>query len=147
MTIKIEFVESPSFDELDVIHNGLTTHAMEHIQTPGFACIAFFHRDADGSIDAGIVGHLNWNWASIYNFWVRDDLRGQGVGTHLLKAFEDHAIASGCEHIHLDTFSFQAPKLYEACGYELFAELEDYPKGHSRRFYRKSLNRAPRAST
>jgi hypothetical protein len=37
----------------------------------------------------------------------------------------------------LDTFSFQARPFYEKLGYEVFGQLEDYPRGHSRYFLQK----------
>lgn len=39
----------------------------------------------------------------------------------------------------LDTFSFLAPQLYVAWGYERFATLDDYPAGQARYFYYKDL--------
>lgn len=139
--VEIEFAASPSAEVLDALSKGLTDHSLGHVEKPGFSSVAWFHRDPEGKIDAGINGFLNWNWANVYNFWVAEPLRGQGIGKQLLSAFEEHAIAHGCDHIHLDTFTFQAPDLYEAWGYEQFATLENYPEGHARHFYRKKLCR------
>jgi len=38
-----------------------------------------------------------------------------------------------------DTFDFQARGFYERLGYEAFAELQDFPRGHSRFFMKKTL--------
>src|SRR5205823_2780313 len=39
----------------------------------------------------------------------------------------------------LDTFDFQARGFYERLGYETFAEVQDFPRGHSRFFMKKTL--------
>jgi ribosomal protein S18 acetylase RimI-like enzyme len=70
---------------------------------------------------------------------VHQDLRGQGVGTKLLRAAEQEAIKRGCQHIVLESFSFQAPGFYQKLGFEVFAVLEDHPRGHRNYYLRKRL--------
>ncbi len=48
-------------------------------------------------------------------------------------------MSRGCTYAHLNTFSYQARPFYEKRGYEVFAELDDYPKGHQRVFMKKCL--------
>ncbi len=99
-------------------------------------------RDAAGELLGGIAGSTFWGWLFISHLWVRDDLRGQGLGAQLLAAAEAEARARGCRHAYLDTFSFQAPGFYEKAGYAPFGVLADYPvgSGHSRSFYTKTLS-------
>jgi hypothetical protein len=52
---------------------------------------------------------------------------------------EQEAKRLGCKHAHVDTYSFEARPFYERRGYELFATLEDYPKGHRKHFLKKAL--------
>ncbi len=65
--------------------------------------------------------------------------RGQGLGTRILSMTEDEARARGCVGAWLDTHSWQARPFYEKLGYTAFAELPDYPPGHSRFFVQKRL--------
>ena len=74
--------------------------------------LAVFVRDADGQIMAGLHG---WTWGRIGyvdTFWIREDLRRQGLGTRLLAAAEGEASRRGCREMHLTTHSYQAPGFY-----------------------------------
>ena len=48
---------------------------------------------------------------------------------------------NGCDHIHLDTFDFQARDFYEKNGFQIFGAIEDYPVGHKRYYLVKKLGR------
>ena len=77
--------------------------------------------DGSGELAAGMSG---WTWgvaAGIGMTWVRQDARGDGLGTRLLENFEGEAKARGCTHVFVTSFTFQAPGFYERHGYrEIF---------------------------
>jgi ribosomal protein S18 acetylase RimI-like enzyme len=52
---------------------------------------------------------------------------------------EEVAQKKHCIGIWLETFSFQAPGFYRKLGYSEFGRLADYPPGHTRFYYQKSL--------
>ena len=47
----------------------------------------------------------------------------------------------GCSVIFLASYSFQAPGLYERCGFERLAEFADFPPGHTNVILRRRLSR------
>ncbi len=57
-----------------------------------------------------------------------------------MTTIENHAWLRGCRGSWLDTFSFQAPRFYQAIGYQQFGELPDFPPGSRRHFLWKSLD-------
>jgi GNAT superfamily N-acetyltransferase len=63
-----------------------------------------------------------------------------GYGAKLIVAAEDEARTQGCHGVYLTTFSFQARPFYEKFGYEVIADIRDYPKGHSHHVLKKSLD-------
>ncbi|MFN2477024.1 MAG: GNAT family N-acetyltransferase [Chthoniobacterales bacterium] len=92
---------------------------------------------ADGEIVGGLLAYTHWEWLFITQLWVAEAAGGHGVGTRLLRTAESEAVLRGCRHAHVDTFSFQARPFYERRGYTVFAELADYPAGHTRYFLQK----------
>lgn len=82
-------------------------------------------------VRAGLVGLTRWNWLLIEALWVDESLRQQGFGRRLMQLAEQEAKQRGCTEAILDTFSFQAKGFYEKLGYEMFAQVDDYPSGYS----------------
>jgi GNAT superfamily N-acetyltransferase len=90
-----------------------------------------------------IVGGLTgWTWAGwcfIELLWIEEKYRGRGHGTTLIRKAESEARRRGIKNMYLDTFSFQAPKFYRKLGFKAFGMLKDFPKGHTRTWFRKAL--------
>lgn len=101
----------------------------------------------DGEHVAGLSAVIYYHVMTIDLLWVRETVRGLGLGKRLLEQVERIARHSGCGMIHLDTFDFQAPKFYEKLGFERWGVLGPYPGGHQRFFYRKVLVKKPTSSS
>jgi GNAT superfamily N-acetyltransferase len=87
-------------------------------------------RGDDGDLCAGLYG---WTWGGcgyVELFWVRDDQRGNGLGTRLLAAAEAEIRRRGCDRVALSTHSFQAPGFYARFGYTECGRTPGYPHGH-----------------
>lgn len=89
----------------------------------------------------GCVGRTEdvWHWLTVDTMWVDASLRGTGLGRALLASVEDQARARGCRWAKLNTWDFQAPGFYGACGYDVYAREVDYPPGHVNHLMRKDL--------
>ncbi len=90
-----------------------------------------FLLDDRQKVRAGLVGLTRWNWLLIEALWVDESLRRQGFGSRLMQLAEQEAKQRGCTEAILDTFSFEAKGFYEKLGYEMFAQVDDYPSGYS----------------
>jgi ribosomal protein S18 acetylase RimI-like enzyme len=90
---------------------------------------------------AGLLGHTLWNGFFISALWVAEAVRRKGIGRQLMARAEELAMQNGCDHIHLDTFDFQAREFYVKNGFHLFGTIEDYPIGHKRYYLIKKLAR------
>jgi ribosomal protein S18 acetylase RimI-like enzyme len=90
------------------------------------ACAA---RLADGRVVGGAIGRTWGRCAELQQLWVDPARRGQGWGRRLVRDFEAAAVQRGCSVVFLDTFSFQAPGLYRALGYEERHAEQAYPHG------------------
>jgi len=66
--------------------------------------------------------------------FIQQAIRGNGAGKKLMRLLEAGARNRGCEWVWLDTFDFQTLPFYKKLGFNVFAELEDFPKNHKRIF-------------
>ena len=120
-----------------VLYAGLRAFNTEHAGPMNRRDISVLLKDDSGSVVGGVSGTTKWNWMFVSLLFVEERARGQGYGRALMLAAEREAVAVGCSHVYVDTFSFQARGFYERLGYEVFGQLEDFPPGHTRYFLRK----------
>ena len=78
-------------------------------------------------------------WMHVKLLWVKESERKRGLGTRILDLVEQEAVQRKCIGIHLDTFSFQARDFYLKLGFEIFGQINDHPRGHSRVYYLKRI--------
>jgi N-acetylglutamate synthase-like GNAT family acetyltransferase len=130
---------SPTLEDMQFLEDRLYDYNVEQTGLDDGQEYAFFVRDDDQEIRAGVAG---WMWGGscyVRSLWVHKALRGQSLGTKLLQSVEHEALARGCQQIVLASFSFQAPEFYHKLGFETFAVLEDHPRGYQHHYLRKRL--------
>lgn len=97
-------------------------------------------KDPDsGEILGGALGRTSLGLLFLDLFFVPQTLRGAGLGTQILRRFEDEGRRRGCRSAVLYTISFQAPEFYARNGWTRFGEIPCDPPGTSRIFMTKSL--------
>jgi GNAT superfamily N-acetyltransferase len=97
--------------------------------------------DTDETI-GGLVGWTSSSYLFVNLLYLPETVRGMGLGRRLMTQAEEEAVRRGCHGVWLDTFSFQARGFYERLGYSLFGSIDNYPPGHSRFFFKKTLKAA-----
>jgi ribosomal protein S18 acetylase RimI-like enzyme len=101
------------------------TAAPLHLMRP-LGCLA---RLPAGQVIGGAVGRTWGACCELQQLWVEPQQRRRGIGKVLVQQFEARATTRGCTTFYLETFSFQAPSLYRALGYEVKLELRGFPDG------------------
>ncbi|MBN1148623.1 MAG: GNAT family N-acetyltransferase [Anaerolineales bacterium] len=101
--------------------------------------LKIFIRNKADEVVGGVIATCFGGWLYVSLLWVEKSLRNLGYGTRLMHLVEAEAIKLGCQNAHVDTYSFEARPFYERLGYELFATLEDYPRGYCKYFLKKRL--------
>jgi GNAT superfamily N-acetyltransferase len=130
MTAHVLTKTIPTTADLEFLEDRLYEYNCQQTGRDDGQLFAFFIRDDQQKIIAGLSG---WTWADaceIRTLWVQPALRGQGHGRALLEAAEQEACRQGCKVIMLSSYSFQAPGFYQKNGYELAWQLHDFPPGH-----------------
>ena len=77
----------------------------------------------------------------IRQLWMDENRRGLGLGQELPMSLIAEATSRGCPSIFALSYDFQAPGLYEKCGFDRIAELKDWPPGHSHVVLRRQLQK------
>ena len=95
--------------------------------------------DEHGEIMAGLVAETFGNWLEIEYLFVKEDLRGQGIGSQLLQQAKSEAKKRNCRFAFVNTYQFQAPGFYQKQGYKEVFTLKDYPYTGQRHYYQKDL--------
>ena len=136
MSIELETIFEPPAELLEQIDDGLAQFNLTKVG--GWEChhIAVSARK-NGRLIGGISGTAQWDWLKVELLWVETSEQHQGVGSQLLKAIERAAAAKGFLNSRVSTGGWQALAFYEKHGYEIFGQLEDYPKGHTTYFLKK----------
>lgn len=119
-------------DHLDIFNVGATGLS-------AWYPVNLYVKNERGEILGGLLGSVWGGWLHISYLWMDEVVRGQRWATKLMDCAESYARERGCHSADLDTHSFQARPFYEKRGYEVFATLDDYPKGHRKFFLRKKL--------
>lgn len=136
--LAVEDITDPAFENL--LGKGLEEF---NLQAAGFSdqrplCVVVREPDSGAAL-GGIVGRTSLGLAFLDLFHLPESLRGAGMGSEVLQAFEDEARQRGCRNAVLYTISFQAPGFYEKNGWVRFGEVESDIEGVSRVFMKKRL--------
>jgi GNAT superfamily N-acetyltransferase len=140
--VKPEIVVTDSVDSrmIEAISGGLDRFNDEVTGYSDRQSLAIILKDPEtDSVLGGATGRSSLGLLFLDLFYLPESLRGAGLGTQILKAFEDEGRRRGCRSAVLYTISFQAPEFYEHNGWVAFGEIACDPPGTSRIFMTKSL--------
>ena len=116
--------------EIDQVEDWLYEYNRRRVGRDDGCKFGFAALDQDGN-QVGTISRYSWaRMAEIKQLWVAETHRGKGLGRLLLEAAIGEASARNCHLVWVMSYDFQAPGLYERCGFERVAELVDWPPGH-----------------
>ncbi|PYA58335.1 GNAT family N-acetyltransferase [Serratia marcescens] len=102
--------------------------------------LAVVVKDPDsGDVLGGITGRSSLGLLFLDLFYLPEALRSAGLGSELLRRFEQEGRRRGCLSAVLYTISFQAPDFYQRHGWQRMGEVPCLPPGTSRIFMSKTL--------
>jgi ribosomal protein S18 acetylase RimI-like enzyme len=149
--VSIDVLDFSSFDtppEASVlaIDSGLEQYNLSVAPLADVKRLASFATDSSGHVVGGALGRTWGRCCELLQLWVEPSRRSAGVGSRLLREFEEHAARRGCDVFYLTTLSFQAPNFYRKHGYGSLAEISGYPDGISKYLMHKTVAQ-PNVST
>jgi GNAT superfamily N-acetyltransferase len=139
LSVQLRVDDEPPPADVAVLNDRLYRHNAAITGCDNGRWLTIFVRDEASEIVAGLHG---WTWGGtgfVQTLWVREDLRGRGLGARLLATAEVEAARRGCREMHLDTHSYQAPDFYRHRGYQTIGEQPGWPDQTTRIFLRKII--------
>ena len=139
---KLELDEQPTSEDYRTLVDGVRSFNRDRTGNEWPRPVAFYLRDTERRIIAGVQGTLWGRSMHIDAVWVDEEQRGKNLGSQLMTAIEEYAAAHAHPLIYLETTSFQALPFYEGLGYRVFGELPRISEGHTLYFLMKELREA-----
>ena len=136
MHIRLENTESQKAQEIGNLIRSYNRSKREAAESEP---LNLYVEDDSGELLAGLVAETFGNWLEIEYLFVKEDLRGQGIGSQLLQQAESEAKKRNCRFAFVNTYQFQAPAFYQKHGYQKVFTLKDYPCTGQRHYYQKDL--------
>ena len=136
MQVRLENTESQKSQEIGDLIRSYNRSKREAAESES---LNLYVEDDSGQLMAGLVAETFGNWLEIEYLFVKEDLRGQGIGSQLLQQAESEAKKRNCRFAFVNTYQFQAPAFYQKHGYKEVFTLKDYPYTGQRHYYQKDL--------
>lgn len=136
MHVRLENKESHKAQEIGNLIRAYNRSKREEAESKP---LNLYVEDEKGNLMAGLVAETFGNWLEIEYLFVIEELRGQGIGSKLLRRAEDEAKKRNCRFAFVNTYQFQAPDFYKSHGYKEVFTLQDYPYTGQRFYYQKDL--------
>ncbi|MFS9214785.1 GNAT family N-acetyltransferase [Streptococcus infantis] len=136
MHIRLENTESQKAQKIGELVRSYNRSKREAAESEP---LNLYIEDEHGRLLAGLVAETFGNWLEIEYLFVKEELRGQGIGSQLLQQAESEAKKRNCRFAFVNTYQFQAPAFYQKYGYKEVFTLKDYPYTGQRHYYQKDL--------
>mgnify|MGYP000845851140 FL=1 len=136
MHVRLENKESHKAQEIGDLIRAYNRSKREEAESEP---LNLYVEDEMSNLMAGLVAETFGNWLEIEYLFVKEELRGQGIGSQLLQRAENEAKNRNCRFAFVNTYQFQAPDFYISHGYKEVFALQDYPYTGQRYYYQKDL--------
>lgn len=136
MHIRLENTESQKAQEIGDL---IRSYNRSKRETAESEPLNLYVEDEHGQLLAGLVAETFGNWLEIEYLFVKEELRGQGIGSQLLQQAESEAKKRNCRFAFVNTYQCQAPAFYQKHGYKEVFTMKDYPYTGQRHYYQKEL--------
>ena len=136
MQVRLENIDS---QKSQIIGDLIRSYNLSKREVAESEPLNLYVEDDSGELVAGLVAETFGNWLEIEYLFVKEDLRGQGIGSQLLQQAECEAKKRNCRFAFVNTYQFQAPAFYQKQGYKEVFTLKDYPYTGQRHYYQKDL--------
>lgn len=137
---RITLTDAPTVDELGAIRRQLDQFNFAACGISDQRPLSLLVQDPiTHDVMGGLTGRTSRGILFIDVFFLPESMRGEGLGSKLLRMAEEEGLQRGCRTGLLHTNSFQAPGFYRKHGWREFGTFPSDPPGTSRIFFCKEL--------
>lgn len=126
--MEIEILESPEQKLIDYLDKKIDDFNWANWEVSERIPLAAQIKNDQGDVIAGAAARSFGDWLLLDTLWVSEELRGQNIGSKILKQMEAAGKKRGCTKCRLDTLNFQAMPFYQKHGYKTQWVQQGYPK-------------------
>ncbi len=101
-----------------------------------------FIKNKAGEVLGGITFYTYYGCLHIDMLYVREELRGQGLGRKLVLDAEKVGLKNGSLFATVSTMDFEAPLFYEKLGYEMEFIREGFQNNSKMYIFRKKISQS-----
>ncbi len=135
--MNIEFTNNLKSSEIEFLTQKINDETQEYGKAYQFA---FFIKGIDNEIIAGCNGSVIFGVIYTDQLWVKNELRGQGIGKQLMGKIHEYGKEIGCQISTVATMSFQAKEFYESLGYVVEFERHGYTNESFMIFLKRNIS-------
>ncbi len=136
---EIKITESPPPDFLNQLEKEIRSYNNQYFSEMTIGNVTLsIHKE--NVLIGGLYARIPWDWFHITMLWVAEKERKSGIGTSLMEKGENEAVKKGCKHAMLEASTAESKDFYIKLGYEIYAELPDFPHGFKRYYLKKRLS-------
>ncbi|MBD8686808.1 MULTISPECIES: GNAT family N-acetyltransferase [unclassified Rhizobium] len=136
---QITISDGPDKESEAAILSALKAYNVERFGPSDWRELVISLRNAEGIVTGGLSGHTARGWLYTSLLFIPEEMRGQGLGPKLLAMAEDEARKRGCRGAYIDTMNPDALAIYQACGYEIFGQIEGFTETTALTYLKKPL--------
>ena len=116
--LKIE-VNRPE-EEVKMLHDKLEKFEKQFCPAEFIKSIThnYLIKDKNDELIGGVNFWISFGTAYVKDIWIREDYRGQGIASDLMRRVEAFARKKGAVYVALETMEFEGPEFYRKIGYK-----------------------------
>jgi GNAT superfamily N-acetyltransferase len=139
----LDLTDQPTEFDQRVIQGGLADYNALQAGYRDWRPLAALLRDPHtGETLGGMIGRTSYGLLFIDLVYLPEGMRGQEIGSRLLRMMEQEGASRGCTSAFLFTITYQAPGFYQRHGWTEFGRIACDPPGTARVFMTKKLAQA-----
>ena len=134
-----EYQEEPIQEDEQVLNDGISDESAMKKNMAPIKPFRVFIKDSNGTVLGGASGTIFYGSLYVDMLWLKEELRGKGLGKKLMMEAEKIGRERKCIFVTLNTMDWEALSFYQKLGYEIEFVRDGYTNESKMYMLRKTL--------